>query len=359
MKIDISGEQVKPMVLLRYCTLVALAIVFSAQAIHAQSLNDPNFNTLTVYWANDALASTDRDYTNGIKLTWSTPYRFDKDKKRLPKWDYPIIGSLPFVNDTTRQRSTSFSIGQDIYTPEDLLETELIKDDRPYAGILYLGIGFHSKKNRRKENWGLNVGVVGPHAYAEQTQNTIHDLIGSDRANGWENQLEDEFAFEVTYETQWRLLEKRGITGFGYDFIPHLGARLGNVLTYINTGAELRFGWNMTPNFGTCPIRPGCETDSAITIIASKAEIARPQRGLHFFLAADGRMMFRDIFLDGNTIRDSHKVDKKSFVADIMGGIGINLGKVNISYAYVYRTKQFDTQDRAQIFGSFTFSYSF
>jgi len=38
---------------------------------------------------------------------------------KLPQWSYPLINSLPFVNDPTDQRAVSLSFGQNIYTPED------------------------------------------------------------------------------------------------------------------------------------------------------------------------------------------------------------------------------------------------
>jgi len=46
-------------------------------------------------------------------------------------------------------------------------------------------------------------------------------------------------------------------------------------------------------------------------------------------------------------------------MADFMGGIGFVFERFKASYAYVFRTKQFDTQEKAQVFGTFIFSLSF
>ena len=43
---------------------------------------------------------------------------------------------------------------QNIYTPGDISRTDLVPDDRPYAGITYGGVGFHA------------VGVRAPGALA-------------------------------------------------------------------------------------------------------------------------------------------------------------------------------------------------
>ena len=46
-------------------------------------------------------------------------------------------------------------------------------------------------------------------------------------------------------------------------------------------------------------------------------------------------------------------------MADFMGGIGFVFERFKASYAYVFRTKQFDTQEKAQVFGTFISSLSF
>ncbi len=166
----------------------------------------------------------------------------------------------------------------------------------------------------------LDIGMVGPHSYAEDVQEQVHKWIGSQEPKGWRNQLKDEFALELIYERKWRLVASKLGQGFGYDFIPHLGGRVGNVYIYANTGAELRFGWNPPGDFGTCPIRPGCESNAATDMEDGRG---RPF-GIHAFLSVDGRAVLRDIFLDGNTWKDSHSVDKRYFVADMGAGIGIS-----------------------------------
>jgi len=79
---------------------IILPIIIFPQITTAELQNNSDFDTFTIYWENDALANTDRDYTNGIKLTWSTPYRFDENKTRLPRWSYPIrLRILSFIGE--------------------------------------------------------------------------------------------------------------------------------------------------------------------------------------------------------------------------------------------------------------------
>jgi len=68
------------------------------------------------------------------------------------------------------------------------------------------------------------------------------------------------------------------------------------------------------------------------------------------FLAVDGNAAARNILFDGNAFRNSHSVDKKPFVADLIGGIGMIIHRVKITYSYVHRTKEFETQKEEQNF---------
>ena len=270
-----------------------------------------------------------------------------------------MLKHLPFLNIPAHKNAVSFSLGQKIYTPEDTESSDLIVDDRPYAGYTYLAAGFHSRSALRKHSWEFNVGIVGPHSYAQDVQDMFHVWIGSPRAKGWSHQLKDELGIEMTFETQWRLLHADFGKGFGSDVISHLGGSLGNVSIYANCGAEARFGWHLPKNFGTCPIRTGCETGSAIYDESDNGIFQDKRIGFHFFVAVDGRGVLRDIFLDGNTFTDSHSVDKETFVADLMAGFSFEYHFFKLNYSYIYRTKQFKTQKNEQIFGAISVSYSY
>lgn len=327
----------------------------------AQSEQAEKFDTFTIYLENDYFAGTDQGYTGGLEMTWSTPFKLNRSDYHLPEWTYPIIGCLPFINDPLKESAVSVSIGQIVYTPEDIETNELIRDDRPYAGINYFTVGLHGKTGHQKYSLELDLGIIGPHSYAEDFQNWGHEVTGSDRPKGWDNQLEDEFIVEAICETRWRLAHGDLNHHLNYDIIPHLGGRVGNMAIYANTGAEVRIGWNLPTNFGTCPIRAGCETNSAFGSLDMGGNyVSGSSRfGIHFFMSCDGRVVLHDITLDGNTFRESHSVEKEILVADIMAGISYIKGNFKFTYSYVYRTKQFKTQDYDSIFGALSFSFFF
>jgi hypothetical protein len=317
------------------------------------------FDNFTLYWENDTFGGTDSNYTNGIQLSWSTPYLASSQKDgHLPGWSRPVINRLPFVKNPTAQRAISLSLGQLMFTPEDTQASQLVEDDRPYAGYLYFGVGFNSILSNRKDTWQFNVGVVGPASLAQETQDFVHDLIETPRAQGWDNQLQNEPTIEAVYETKWRMLYSQNSIGFGYDLIPHIGGRLGNVAIYANTGAEFRLGWFIPGDFGSCPIRPGCETNPAFNHDKT-GDFRRIRTSVHLFAILDSRLVLRDIFLDGNSFKESHSVDKKYFVGDLMVGIAVHYRKFKFSYGYTFRTKEFEEQGDPYGFGSFTLSFTY
>ena len=155
------------------------------------------------------------------------------------------MDKLPFVNTPGTLRDFSLSFGQNIYTPEDITQTELIVDDRPYAGVTYFSAGFHSRTIEYLDSLELYIGLVGPNSYAEQVQTWWHELIGSEIPQGWDNQLNNEPVIGITYEHKRKLLIYDYGHGLGLDTSMHLGGGLGNAYTYANGGMGARGGFNL------------------------------------------------------------------------------------------------------------------
>jgi len=322
-------------------------------AIAADGDSGGSFTNVGLYWENDLLAGTDQDYTQGVKLSLSTPFVSDLPADgTLPSWSKHLFDRLPRGNAPGSAKALSLSLGQKIFTPEDTDAESVVEDERPYAGYTFLSLGCHSRTASRNDVWQLNAGVVGPMSLAEEVQDALHDLTGTSKAEGWDNQLDNEPILEIIYESKWRWLDWRDGSGYGLNIIPHLGGRLGNAAIYANAGAEVRYGYRLPDNFGSCPIRPGCE------IMPQGAETGKARLGWFVFASADARLIGRNIFLDGNTFEDSHSVDKKPLVADIRAGAGLSKGRFQLTYAWVLRTKEYDGQDDPQIFGSVNLSFA-
>lgn len=325
----------------------------------AQNTSAEKYQTFFIYFENDVFNGTDRHYTNALKLTWLSKDLTELDEDtRLPRWGLPLLRKLPMVNRPGFQRNIGLSLGQNIYTPKDILRRDLIKEDRPYAGWTYLSLTFHVKNTLKLDVFDMTVGVVGPASLAEKIQRYVHGWLESKDPKGWDHQLKNEPGFAISWQRNWRLFSMGLGSGFGSDFIPRIGAVAGNVLTFANIGGEIRFGYNLPFDFGTSFIRSGSGIEAPADLMDPRLR-RRENFGIHFFIDVDGRAVARNIFLDGNTWEESHRVDRKRLVADMAAGISILYKHVKLTYAHVYRSKEFDGQDKAQVFGSLTLAISF
>ncbi len=336
-----------------------LAGLVMASPLAARAEADPNnLGTLSFYFENDLFGGTDSNYTNGARISWTSPNlrRFGDD--RSVGNFVGLFDDVNWLGDSTYERNIAISIGQSMFTPVDTDNPNLVLTERPYAGWLYLGMGLIWKNTHVKNSLVLNIGVVGPASYAEDTQRFVHETLGQNYPQGWENQLRNELGVTLAYERMWRIRDRRDNHGLDWDILPYVGATIGNVMTNATVGTEFRFGYNLPDDFGTGAISDASTTPTAIENALS-AKSWRNRFGAHFFARAEGRYVVQNIFLDGNTFKDSHSVDKYPFVADLSVGIAMNWKNTKLSYAYIYRTKEYEGQQDEQIFGAITLSFNF
>lgn len=332
-------------------TLIAFLFIC---ILPASSIANDNPWTHTIYFENDLFTGTDRNYTNGVKYSIISPdLSPDAADGKLPRRVMEYIHSLPFISGASEYtHKVELSLGQNMYTPTDISRYELIEDDRPYAGWLYVSTSYHRKDNSISainfmDTVEIQLGMVGPASFAEETQKIVHELRDIQRPNGWDNQLKNEPGLAVVFERKW-LFHPLETRKFGFDAIIHTGGALGNVYTYLNGGMEARVGWNIPKYFGVSLIRPAGSTRLVIWKDFS----------IFGFGAVNGKAVARDIFLDGNTFRDSHSIDKKYFVADIAGGLAVNYRNIILTWTQVLRTREFRGQENNHSFGALALSYS-
>lgn len=350
---------------IRFC-VGAILLIFSLPSL---ADDEPPHESWTFSFGleNDLFANTDRFYTNGIKLNWISPelqYFEDlpwiKNREIFSRQLKQIIGLLPHHDDPTRQRHFSFSLGQKIFTPENIRARELQVNDRPYAGWLYGDVGFYSKNKRRLDTYLIQLGLIGDISLGEEAQDLVHSIRNIDKANGWDNQLKSEVGFALIYDRKQRLFRRTDFyKELGFDTILHGGGAVGTVFTHLSAGAEFRLGWNLPTDFGSALIRPAGNTNAPTDATDPRYENGKQSFSFYVFTAVNGRLVLRDIFLDGNTFTDSHSVDKENLVGDFIVGSAISYRRFKISYAQVFRSREFEKQSSGSSFGSISVSYTY
>ena len=337
--------------------LAVLAIgLCSCLSLHADGKKPAGPNdrhSFTIYFENDLFSNTDRDYTNGVRFSW-----LSQDLESLENW--PLLEKIrlavPWFAAEGRTHNVGIAFGQSIYTPEDIHTGALMEDDRPYAAWLYGTLSLHRKTARDLHRIELTLGVVGPEAMGEEAQNGVHKIRSIATADGWDNQLDTEigliFGYDYLRRWSWQFSDRQL---WGLDAISIVGGRLGNVLTEAKAGAVLRLGWNVPRDFH------GSRIDSSgYTLPPKDADILERDSkiSVYCFASLEGHAVGHSIFLDGNTFSESHDVKRIPWIAESELGIGIRWGGFRITYAQVFRTREFEEQGEGQQYGSVSLSWA-
>lgn len=299
---------------------------------------------LSVQVENDVFTGTDRHYTNGFRLAYLSP------EDHVPQWLENAARALPLFADEGNVR-VSYAIGQSMYTPKDIEIEAPQPDDHPWAGFTYGTIGIINDSGRRLDSLELTLGVIGPASQADDTQEFVHDLIDTRDPAGWDNQLHNEPIVNLAYERAWRAMWQSRYVGLQADVTPHAGGAVGNAFIYGNGGLMFRIGQDLPSDYGPPRIRP--------SLPGSDFFVPHETFGWYLFAGVDGRLVLRDIFLDGNTFRDSASVHKKWLVGEIQAGLAVTIDGVRLAYTHVYRTERFEGQDSGDTFGAFSVSFRF
>jgi lipid A 3-O-deacylase len=325
------------------CFLVAgLAAAGTASAV-GNDESTPERGAFSLLLENDEFARQDRHYTNGLQLSWLTAPRPDGSLAAH------AINWLP-GNGNAKVR-IGWQLGQSLFTPNDKEASDLLPDERPYAGWLYAGFSLVSSTAVHVDTWSLLAGTTGPDAKGEEVQNHVHEWIDATNANGWEHQIGNQAGGMLIIERKWRALAQTRVYRFGVDFMPHLGVALGNIEQYANAGFSLRIGNDLDNDFGPPRIRPSLPGSGWFD----------PHDGWSWYLFAgvDGRYIDKSIFIDDHADSGRWNIEKEPWVADMQGGLVMTYGDFRFAYTYVVRTEEFNLQPEPDRFGSLALTWRF
>lgn len=298
----------------------------------------------SIRWENDTFGGTDRFYTDGIALGVS---------HTGPSWMDPVADWLPWGEG---RRTVGYDVAQVMFTPSDKCLSPPDPHDRPYAGILALGLTLHVEKTHSYHGLKLTTGVVGPWSGAKQAQNMVHDLIGNDRSQGWDYQLENEPIFNLAYEYRHKFQLAGQRERWSLEALPLAGGWLGNMLTQGEIGNLLRAGYNLPDDFGPSLVRGMGFMPPPRNLAKSGSDSGW---GFSVYGGAFGNLVLKDIALDGNTWRESPSVDKKLFVPAAGTGMSVGNRRMQVSFSYLFWGKEFEGQPDSSQFGSLSISYFF
>lgn len=295
-------------------------------------------------WENDTFGGSDRYYTDGVALSLTETGH---------NWLDPLADRLPWGQG---RRTVGYDFAQLMFTPNNTDLRNPDPKDRPYAGILAVGLSLHVEQENSYHGLKLVIGVIGPDSLADKTQKEVHRHIGNTIPQGWDQQLKNEPIVNLAYEYRhkFRLAGER--ESWSAEASPLAGGWLGNMLTQAQFGGVVRAGYNIPD-------------DSGPTLMRGMDQMPPPRRsgkpasnsdwGFYFYGGALCNLVLRDITLDGNTFEDSRSVDKKWLVPAYGLGMCVGNRRFQTSFTYVFWEKEFDTQPNHTEYGAISVSYFF
>ena len=298
-------------------------------------------DVLSLYVENDSRflkpnGNTDRHYTHGTKIVYLTQPDWQW-LQNYAKWD----AALP---DESVDTVVGFFFGQNIYTPDHISDPALRKPkDQVFAGWLYTGIFAERATDNLLEHIELNIGVIGPSSLAEQAQRSIHKLLNSDVPRGWDNQLRDELAADVTVMRQQRLLLDGWLKPTDKkDVIAEYGFTAGSVHRHALAGLTVRYGFNLGKTFG-----PGrLELPSGISTLRQTDE-----RSGYLFARAGAKAVDYNRFLSGLTA--------EPLVGEFQVGAVYQHNNLSVGYSQTFFTRAYKQQTANDSYGALTVSWQF
>ncbi|HKY17773.1 MAG TPA: lipid A deacylase LpxR family protein [Rhizomicrobium sp.] len=316
--------------------LATLAVLVPATA-HAAS-EDATFNLVT---ENDSFVSVsgDRHYTNGIYVSWTSG-----SKPQGPSWAQALM------LDSARKSEwrTGYFFGQAIFTPENLTAFTPPANDRPYAGWLFAGARLYRDSGDRLDKLEATLGMVGPAALGSDVQKAWHAAFIPSAApiNGWHAQLRDEPGLILSTQRIWRVALAKG--PLEMELLPQANIAIGNIYDYAGAGTMLRFGRNLTADWGPPRIAPGQQGSDFQNV---------DRFSWYVFGGGEMRAVARNIFLDGNSFHSGPSVAKRTLVSDVNAGVALLFPHARVTLGYTLRGKEFRGQKGDDEIGSLIFSF--
>ena len=292
---------------------------------------------MSITHENDALAGTDKLYTAGTEISFV-----------YKPWMKPD-------NDRILYRNTA-TLGQLVFTPQDIKQSDPIENDRPYAGWSYLSVARDAVGASRLDSWKFTFGLVGPDSYASDIQRSVHQFLGSASPNGWKHQLKNEVGINLHRSRSRSVFRAQLSNDKSIEVIEKGSLALGNVDTSVSKGIRLNFGKNAwgSHSIGRVGGRPHLQP--TLSRYSNYPDVPQPKR-FYWVLGVNASYVFHNLFLDGNTRKPSQSVKKERIVYEAETGLVYAKSNFQVSALYIHRSKEFVKQNSSHGFASISLSF--
>jgi len=315
-------------------TIVLIAISFGAFAQGYGDIAQNYKNEFGFKSDNDAYLfyGQDRYYTNGLFIN----FRHASDQRKLGPNLEKVIWE--------------FTAGQKMYNPITGSLPNPNRHDRPFAGYLFAGssVNLFTKKESILK-FGLELGTVGPDALGEDAQELLHKIVGFYEIRGWEYQIKNELAANLT--AQYTKLLTRSKSN-KVDLAVEGYANIGTTFSGAGAGILFRAG-RINQLFNSA------YTNSAISNNSMTAKLVK--RELFFYAKPQINFVAYDATVKGSMFNNDSPVtfDTKPIVFAQQLGFNYSSPRFTIDYSVLFKSKEVKSTAKAHQYGTIAMYYRF
>ena len=305
-------------------------LLFGIGSVHSQSFkNEFGFKS-----ENDSYLAqgSDRYYTNGLFISFRRATDQTKLRNGLEKKIYEL------------------TVGQKIYNPISGYAPNPATQDRPFAGYLYAGGSLSwFKSNETALKVSAELGTVGPSSLAEDGQELLHNTVGFYELAGWEYQIKDEAAINLSF--QYTRLLHRLVDNLA-DISLEGYANLGTTYNGAGIGVLMRAG-NINQLFNTSYLNASIGNNAK-----TKGLVAREA---FFYVKPQLNFVAYDATVQGSMFRNNSPItfDVKPIVFAQQVGFNYSSKRFTADFGVIFKTKEIKSSARAHQWGAISLYYRF
>jgi lipid A 3-O-deacylase len=337
-------------------SLLILMLLFASQ-VAAES--DGTVQGWQLNIDNDVFGSGNRDrwYTNGIRLSWT--YADSPPENFFTKSLLSLSQQVVWAD---RVPVLSYTVGQSMYTPQNIKLAVPQPLDRPWGAYLYFGATAHAYKDDEFRASELKIGTTGRAALGDPAQSLIHQIIRSPAPQGWDQQVRARPGLQISHGRVYRIFDETRANKIGFQV--GWGAATGTLRTHANVNMAVLVG-NLTGR--DTPIMMGNEGDFVVQDFSNRDEF----RKAFGYLALAYTGVGYNYFLQGSTPYGRPDITPRKAYGSAQIGVSLPLREwaggsrswPRMVYSQTFRTAEFDSVDpgiskKTQRFGTLTFNWN-
>jgi lipid A 3-O-deacylase len=299
-----------------FLLLLCSSVIAQAQLIDNNStFRNLNRNSyFRFHYDNDFFTKSDEYYSQGITMEYVHP--------SVQRFFLSKLLWKPFKS--TPQSGVSLNLFG--YTPTSISSDEILYGDRPFnANISFKTFSIQTDSSHQQQlSSAVSIGVMGPAAFGNEIQTSIHRWLDNPIPYGWQNQIKNDIIlnYQLNYEKKL----------------------LGNANHFLlNTAAEIRAGTLHNRLSGGFNFMAGRFNQRFVSNNAQPKKVE-----YYFFGQARVNLVGYDASMQGGLFNrkspytiSSSDISRVTFQAD--AGLILNLPKLYLSYTQSFLTKEFRT----------------